>query len=87
MELARRRHWPSLNWSRSYSHCIRDLEPFYEDLCDSDSALHRAKALEILAEEERLKERISIIGMVHDRAIYFIRSHCMYRMNSLLRTE
>lgn len=60
-KLAQRKHFPSVNWSLSYSKYIKVLEPFYEEVDPVFSRL-RTKAKEILQAEEDLAEIVQLVG-------------------------
>jgi V-type H+-transporting ATPase subunit A len=60
-KLAQRKHFPSVNWSLSYSKYLNALEPFYENL-DPTFVDLRTKCRKILQEEEDLAEIVQIVG-------------------------
>lgn len=60
-KLAQRKHFPSLNWSLSYSKYMKVLEPFYETV-DPEFVSLRTKAKEILQQEEDLAEIVQLVG-------------------------
>lgn len=60
-KLAQRKHFPSVNWSLSYSKYIKALEPFYESN-ESDFTLLRTRCKEILQAEEDLAEIVQLVG-------------------------
>ncbi len=60
-KLAQRKHFPSVNWSLSYSKYIKALEPFYEDF-DPQFSRIRTRAKEILQAEEDLAEIVQLVG-------------------------
>jgi len=60
-KLAQRKHFPSVNWSLSYSKYMKALEPYYEGF-DSDFTNIRTKAKEILQAEEDLSEIVQLVG-------------------------
>lgn len=60
-KLAQRKHFPSVNWSLSYSKYIKALEPFYEDVDPQFSRL-RTRAKEVLQAEEDLAEIVQLVG-------------------------
>ncbi|KAI9209714.1 ATP synthase alpha/beta family, nucleotide-binding domain-containing protein [Polychytrium aggregatum] len=60
-KLAQRKHFPSVNWSLSYSKYLKSLEPFYESF-DSDFISLRTKCKEILQKEEDLAEIVQLVG-------------------------
>jgi V-type H+-transporting ATPase subunit A len=60
-KLAQRKHFPSVNWSLSYSKYLRALDPFYENF-DSEFVGLRTKCKEILQTEEDLSEIVQLVG-------------------------
>jgi V-type H+-transporting ATPase subunit A len=60
-KLAQRKHFPSVNWSVSYSKYIKALEPYYET-ADPDFIPLRTKCKEILQMEEDLSEIVQLVG-------------------------
>jgi V-type H+-transporting ATPase subunit A len=60
-KLAQRKHFPSVNWSLSYSKYMKALEPFYENF-DQEFVNVRTKAKEILQNEEDLSEIVQLVG-------------------------
>lgn len=60
-KLAQRKHFPSVNWSLSYSKYMKALDPFYEKSFPDYIAV-RTKAKEILQEEEDLAEIVQLVG-------------------------
>ncbi|KAH3760908.1 vacuolar H+-ATPase A subunit [Pelomyxa schiedti] len=60
-KLAQRKHFPSVNWSISYSKYMKALEPYYERKDEEFTAL-RDKAKEILQMEEDLSEIVQLVG-------------------------
>ncbi|KAI8909624.1 ATP synthase alpha/beta family, nucleotide-binding domain-containing protein [Gorgonomyces haynaldii] len=60
-KLAQRKHFPSVNWSLSYSKYLKALEPFYETF-DAEFTNIRTKAKEILQNEEDLSEIVQLVG-------------------------
>eukprot|EP01106_Pelomyxa_sp_JSP_P016405 TRINITY_DN60_c0_g1_i5.p1 TRINITY_DN60_c0_g1~~TRINITY_DN60_c0_g1_i5.p1 ORF type:complete len:348 (-),score=112.01 TRINITY_DN60_c0_g1_i5:119-1057(-) len=60
-KLAQRKHFPSVNWSISYSKYIKALEPYYEQR-DEEFTTLRDKAKEILQLEEDLSEIVQLVG-------------------------
>jgi V-type H+-transporting ATPase subunit A len=60
-KLAQRKHFPSLNWSISYSNYDRVLEEFYNGY-DTDFMRLKTKMREILQEEEDLTEIVQLVG-------------------------
>lgn len=60
-KLAQRKHFPSVNWSLSYSKYIKVLETFYESN-EPDFIALRDKTKEILQKEEDLSEIVQLVG-------------------------
>ena len=60
-KLAQRKHFPSVNWSLSYSKYMRALEPFYD--AEFPDFVHlRTRCKEILQLEEDLSEIVQLVG-------------------------
>ncbi len=60
--LAYSRHYPAINWLRSYSGYIADLGPWYEENAAPDMLSLRAKLLKLLQEEDKLTEIVKLVG-------------------------
>merc|ERR1719482_1059187 len=60
-KLAQRKHFPSVDWLRSYSKYMRALDDYYEKNYPEFVAL-RTKVKEILQEEEDLSEIVQLVG-------------------------
>merc|ERR1719293_205192 len=60
-KLAQRKHFPSVNWLRSYSKYLKALDDYYERNFPDFVAL-RTKVKEILQEEEDLSEIVQLVG-------------------------
>jgi len=60
-KLAQRKHFPSVNWSLSYSKYMKALDPYYESF-DPEFVLLRTKCKEILQAEEDLSEIVQLVG-------------------------
>lgn len=60
-KLAQRKHFPSVNWSLSYSKYLGALEPYYESM-DASFVDLRTKCRKILQDEEDLAEIVQIVG-------------------------
>lgn len=60
-KLAQRKHFPSVNWSVSYSKYTKVLEPYYEREEPGFVEL-RTKTKEILQKEEDLAEIVQLVG-------------------------
>jgi V-type H+-transporting ATPase subunit A len=60
-KLAQRKHFPSVNWSISYSNYDRVLEEYFNQY-DQDFMKVKTKIREILQEEEDLTEIVQLVG-------------------------
>jgi V-type H+-transporting ATPase subunit A len=60
-KLAQRKHFPSVNWSISFSNYERQLESYY-DKFDPEFTMLRSRFKEILQEEEELQEIVQLVG-------------------------
>lgn len=60
-KLAQRKHFPSVNWLQSYSNYMKVLDTYYETH-DSEFVQLRAKAREILQNEDELTEIVQLVG-------------------------
>lgn len=60
-KLAQRKHFPSVNWSISYSKYIRSLEQFYEQN-EPEFVEFRTIFKEVLQKEEDLAEIVQLVG-------------------------
>ncbi|KAJ1915315.1 H(+)-transporting V1 sector ATPase subunit A [Tieghemiomyces parasiticus] len=60
-KLAQRKHFPSVNWSLSYSKYIQALGPYYENF-DPEFVELRTRCKEILQMEEDLSEIVQLVG-------------------------
>lgn len=60
-KLAQRKHFPSVNWTTSFSKYIRALEPFY-DSYDSEFCGLRQKISDILQQEAELTDIVQLVG-------------------------
>merc|ERR1712227_540550 len=60
-KLAQRKHFPSVNWTSSYSKYERALEEYYDQNYPEFQPL-RTKFKEILQEEEDLQEIVQLVG-------------------------
>ncbi|KAJ2711656.1 H(+)-transporting V1 sector ATPase subunit A [Coemansia spiralis] len=60
-KLAQRKHFPSVNWSLSYSKYMNALEPYYE-AADPEFVALRTSCKEILQAEEDLSEIVQLVG-------------------------
>ncbi len=60
--LAYSRHYPAINWLRSYSGYVTDLSAWYEENVAADMLELRAKLLRLLQEEDKLMEIVKLVG-------------------------
>jgi len=60
--LARRRHFPAINWNRSYSLFTPILEEWYRDNVAPDYSALRDRAVELLQRESDLQEVVQLVG-------------------------
>jgi vacuolar-type H+-ATPase catalytic subunit A/Vma1 len=60
-KLAQRKHFPSVNWSLSYSKYVKILEPHYEST-EPGFIEQRNKVKEILQKEDDLAEIVQLVG-------------------------
>ena len=83
--LARRRHFPAINWNRSYTLFGDILEPWYRENVASDFPELRNRAVEILQRENELQEVVQLVGpdALQDQERLVIESGRMLRTNFL----
>ncbi|HYE82605.1 MAG TPA: V-type ATP synthase subunit A [Clostridia bacterium] len=60
--LAYARHYPAINWLKSYSGYITDLSLWYEENVAAGMLELRAKLLRLLQEEDKLLEIVKLVG-------------------------
>jgi len=60
--LAYRRHFPSINWLRSYSLYLDALKPWFDENLGPDFLQQRERAMAILQEEAGLNEIVQLVG-------------------------
>jgi len=60
--LADRRHFPAINWLRSYSLYLDFTKQWYDQTLSADFRLNRDKVIVILQEESELAEIVQLIG-------------------------
>lgn len=72
-ELAYARHFPAIDWLKSYSLYVNKLEKFYNEKINPEWLKLRQEAMSILQEESRLDEIVRLVGIdalsPHDRII------------------
>lgn len=61
-KLAQRRHFPAINWLKSYSLYLDTLEEFYNNTVSSDFVSMRTDAMNILQKESELQEIVQLVG-------------------------
>ncbi|MEG1316407.1 MAG: V-type ATP synthase subunit A [Oscillospiraceae bacterium] len=61
--LAYARHFPSINWTTSYSEYFSDLKTWYEDNLGHDFTPMRQRVIDILQQESSLMEIVKLIGL------------------------
>ncbi|MEJ2288390.1 MAG: V-type ATP synthase subunit A [Deinococcales bacterium] len=60
--LARRRHFPAINWNRSYSLFTDILDDWYADNVAADYTELRGRAVDLLQRESDLQEVVQLVG-------------------------
>jgi V/A-type H+-transporting ATPase subunit A len=60
--LARRRHFPAINWSRSYTLYGSILDDWYTDNVDPNYTKLRDRAISLLQREAELQEVVQLVG-------------------------
>jgi V/A-type H+-transporting ATPase subunit A len=60
-DLARRRHFPAIHWTRSYS--LYDLRRWFDDAVADDWEEQRQWALRLLGKEEELQSIVQLLGV------------------------
>merc|ERR1711968_164618 len=60
-KLAQRKHFPSVNWTISFSKYIRVLEPYFETF-DPEYGFLQQRMKEILQKEDDLQEIVQLVG-------------------------
>ena len=61
-ELARQRHFPSINWMNSYSLYATAADAYYDLFVDESISEIIRQALDLLQEESRLQEIVKLVG-------------------------
>ena len=61
-ELAHKRHFPSINWLRSYSLYLNSVRRWWEETVSKDWHELRRKAMGILQRESELQEIVQLVG-------------------------
>jgi V/A-type H+-transporting ATPase subunit A len=60
--LAYRRHFPAINWLKSYTLYTDSLEEFFSEKVSSDFPKLSKKAMELLQKEAELQEVVQLVG-------------------------
>lgn len=60
--LAYARHYPAINWTKSYSEYLSDLAPWYEKQMGAGFLKDREELASLLAEEDGLMDIVKLIG-------------------------
>jgi V/A-type H+-transporting ATPase subunit A len=60
--LAHRRHFPAINWIKSYSLYLDQVQPFYDEKVGPDFRLMRDEAMGLLQKESELEEIVQLVG-------------------------
>ena len=60
--LAHRRHYPAINWHRSYTLYFERLSPWYRKNVGASWPENRARLMEILQKEAELQEVVQLVG-------------------------
>lgn len=61
-DLADKRHFPAINWLTSYSGYLDRIEDWWEENVGEDWREYRDRAMEILQEEDELREIVQLVG-------------------------
>ncbi len=61
-DLANKRHFPSINWLKSYSLHFNEVKPWWHENIGENWALYRNKALSLLQTESELQEIVKLVG-------------------------
>jgi V-type H+-transporting ATPase subunit A len=61
-KLAQRKHFPSVNWTISYSKYMRVLDPYFNENFDASYSRLKNRAKEILALQDNLQEIVQLVG-------------------------
>jgi V/A-type H+-transporting ATPase subunit A len=60
--LARRRHYPSVNWNRSYSLYFNDLDPWFKKNAPAGWCERRQEIATLLQKDNELQEVVQLVG-------------------------
>ena len=62
-QLAYRRHFPTINWLKSYSLYLDSLAPWYKEHADENWMKNRGRMMSLLQDEAKLDEIVKLVGM------------------------
>ncbi len=60
--LAYRRHYPAINWNRSYSLYFEELEPWFEEHAPTNWCSLRRRVITLLQRDAELQEVVQLVG-------------------------
>ena len=60
--LAYRRHYPAINWNRSYSLYFAELDPWFEQNAPDQWCENRREAIKIMQQDAELQEIVQLVG-------------------------
>ena len=61
-KLAYSRHYPSVNWNRSYSLYFHDLDPWFRENAPAGWTENRQRAVDLLSKDTELQEIVQLVG-------------------------
>ncbi len=61
-DLAHRRHFPAVSWTRSYSLYLDQLSPWFDEHVDQGWSGYRRRAIALLQQEEELQAIVQLVG-------------------------
>lgn len=62
-DLAYKRHFPAINWLKSYSLYLDDMEKWFNKEVNEKWMIHRQKMMSLLQDEAELEEIVKMVGM------------------------
>ncbi len=99
-DLADQRHFPSINWLKSYSLYLDHVKPYWHENVAKDWFQLRQQAMKLLQKEEELKEIVKLVGPdalpPGDQAILegskmiredFLRQHAFHKIDTYCPME
>lgn len=60
--LAYRRHYPAINWNRSYSLYYAQLDPWFDEHAPKDWVAQRQRAVTLMQQDAELQEVVQLVG-------------------------